>query len=293
MNKYKKHMSVGLLLVALAIFGYALAGINGANWNSTGVDGTNTNNTTNYALAQVSGTATTTQTSGWLLLNGQQAVQVEFVTSSFLGSYSIQVSNDQTHTHTVVRDNCVSGQAGAQTLYWSYIINGGWKYVRAVAAPNGSNTGTLNIYARTFAEDATRNLKEGVSNRSSSELVANANYATPGSGTVEYKVPAGAKGVMFTQDLTALSASATLIGTYYSKDPVSGKIVSLNAAVTTGAGAASTGTQRVYVGAFPQYTPSAGTILVPLPANQDLVYVWSAGGTPATITFSESAVPFF
>lgn len=272
-------------------------------------DGTKIQNSSYYSLPQVQGTplmqATATitpQVSNWFQLNGQQGAQMEFQAIGYLGTYQVQVSDNISSSatpippyYTIVQDAAIVATPGpgAQTLNWSYFVKNGWKYLRVIANPSTSNTGTLNVNMRTFGSDVQRgNLQEGVPWQGSAVLIPSANYATPGGGFAEFKLPYMAHGVELIQNITAITIAATpsLTGTLYTKDPQSGVIM----AVGTPVKSITTSTTVYEWTAGASGTASANINYFTFPANQDIVFQWVGAGTSlATLTFSVTAIPLF
>lgn len=300
-----------LLLAWLAGAPVFAQSIQGQGFSNAGVDGQTSNLTTNYVLPQVAGTplmqATATitpQVSNWFSLNGQQALLMEFTAIGYLGNYVVQVSNNISTSSTpgpnyyvAVQDNCIVATPGpgAQTLNWAYQVRTGWKYVRVVANPSTSNTGTLNIGMRVFGPNNTaHSFIDGVPYAQSANMIPAANYATPSTGYAEYKLPYGAHGVELVQNVTTLTAAATptLKGTLYSKDPQSGQIV----AVGTPVSVIAAGNTIYEWTAGAAGTASANINYFTFPTNQDIVFQWTATQTGAALTnctFSVTAIPLF
>lgn len=293
---HKGYVIALLLMIPIG----AIAGFNGQSWQTSSVDGTNTQNSTLYTLAVSSSTATPTQVSGWLPLNGQAGAIVGIVTNNYVGSYTIDVSNDQSTIYSVVRDNTVaaaSGGTGGETLNWEYSLAAGWKYVRATANPT---SGYLAINARVFGDDINRTLKDGVPYRGQLRLFQSANYGLTPTSYQDFKMPAGAKGLEVIEDVTTLTNGATVVGTLYSKDPISGKLVSVIAGDAVGIGVNSIGTRRTVF--YPQavqtppvilQTPGVANQYVNTIVSQDMVYGLTVTGTPTATTMSVGVKPIY
>ena len=133
----KKILALLFSLVGGLAFGQTISNKTG---NPNTVDGQNLGNTTVYTMPQIQSTplgTPTPQTSSWMSLTGAQALQVEFSSNTFNGSYSVQVSNNPTpvstpgtNIFTVVRDKADYTTQGGQSFGWSYFITKGWKYFR-------------------------------------------------------------------------------------------------------------------------------------------------------------------
>lgn len=118
--------------------------------------------TNNVGVGTVSGTTVTTQTSGWLDLTGWQGLAIEVVMATFLGSYRIEVSNDDAVTKTrVYRLDQNNNPTVAQSN--SYVINNteGYKYLRIIGAPTASNAGTCDFFIRRFNPDVIDSIQAG------------------------------------------------------------------------------------------------------------------------------------
>jgi hypothetical protein len=176
----------------------------------------------NAYLGQISGTTTTTQTGGWLDLTGFAGFTLEVIQATFLGSYRIEVSNDDASTKThVYRLDQNNNPTTAQSN--SYLINNveGWKYLRAIGAPTGSNAGTVDFYIRRLDPSVTPAIQSGYADHMGRQQVL---YASANRTSNLSKTDIRVKGRGFTMivDVTA-NSGAHGVFSIYRKDLQTGK----------------------------------------------------------------------
>jgi hypothetical protein len=171
----------------------------------------------NAYLGQISGTTTTTQTGGWLDLTGWAGFSIEVIQATFMGSYRVEVSNDDASTKTkVYRLDQNNNPTVAQEN--DYVINcvEGWKYLRVIGAPTASNAGTVDFYVRRLDPSVTPAVQSGYADYMSRQqvLLASANRTSNLSKT-DFRVKGrGFKAIL---SITANSGAAGVLS-FYQKD---------------------------------------------------------------------------
>ena len=173
-------------------------------------------------LGQISGTTTTTQTGGWLDMTGWAGFTFEVIQATFLGSYRLEVSNDDASTKTRVyrldqNNNPTTAQGN------DYAINNceGWKYARVIGAPTASNAGTVDFYIRQMNPSVVPTVENGYSDFMGRQqvLLASANRTTNLAKT-DFRVKG--RGFTLIMDTTANVGAAGVLS-IYKKDLQTGK----------------------------------------------------------------------
>lgn len=182
-----------------------------------GIRASITSLTNNAYLGQISGTTTTTQTGGWLDMTGWNAFTLEVVQATFMGSYRVEVSNDDSSTKTrVYRLDQNNNPTVAQSN--SYIItnNEGYKFLRVIGAPTASNAGTADFFIRRMDPRVGRSMQADYADWMGNQqiLLASANRTTNIAKT-DFRI----KGCAFTMfvNITA-NAGAHGVFSIYKKD---------------------------------------------------------------------------
>lgn len=203
-----------------------------------------------WVYGAVNEAVTNTQTGGWIDLQGASAFNCEILQgqsspvtagTGYMGSYQIQVSNDQSSVYTVWQDN---NPTIIQNYSYCYTNHGGWRYVRAVCNPVTGNTGILTIKIKTYGNDNAKQTDvTGVADLGPSVIFNQvaANFTAAVTFT-DFKVPAGYTGIEFYINCTALTGTS-FTPTFYRKDPVSGLYITAG----TGVAVSSTGNTMVKI----------------------------------------------
>lgn len=178
--------------------------------------------TRNDYFGQISGTTTTVQTGGWLDMTGWAGFTFEVIQATFLGSYRLEVSNDDAATKTrVYRIDMNNNPTTAQSN--DYVVNNceGWKYARVIGAPTASNAGTVDFYIRKMDPSVLPTVENGYSDFMGRQqvILASANRTTNLSKT-DFRVKG--RGFTLIWDTTANAGAAGVLS-IYKKDLQTGK----------------------------------------------------------------------
>jgi hypothetical protein len=290
--------------------------IQGASPSVIGIDGSNVTAAKVLTLPQVQPTVIyntsptpspvvpqPTQVTNWIQLNGNGAVLVEAFTNTFSGYYSVQFSNNPTpvstpgaNLYTVIRDasTYASGGAGGETCNFGDMVSDGYRWMRFVAQPDSSNTGTLNFQARLFGNpntgDAVRTYLPGVVWKNA-EVLVNGVQAGAGTNYYDYKLPHGATGVNIYTEVAGVSGASTITTTINEKDPQTGFLQPVGVgAASHVAGFTSIIANSGYAAPYPVATPPAGQTILGLDLPTDLVIQDGYTGTGST-TITQTIVP--
>ena len=167
----------------------------------------------------------TLQTSTWFDLHSMPGAIMEVLegatTALYMGSLSVEMTNDGTNIYTVYQDN---NPTIGQTLNTPILLPQGFRFVRAKATPTVSNVGSLEFQIRVLGQDA-QNLFNaqlpGVMHLGPQTIFPLLARTTNINTTVDFKVPAGALGFDVWVHQTALTGTSATY-TIARKDPVSG-----------------------------------------------------------------------
>lgn len=229
----------------------------------------------------------TLQTSKWLDLQSEPVAVLEIIqTALYMGSLSVEQTNDGTNIYTVYQDN---NPTIGQTLTVDLLLNPTYRFVRVKATPTVSNVGTLAFQVKTGGQDA-QNLIQGgslfgVMNTSPGgfTLLSLMARTTTINTTYDFKIPAGCVGFDVWVHQTALTGTSATY-TIQRKDPVSGtysSVAAYGSLATAAIAAAGEGNLAVGAGI-------TATANVSISANPGTHWGLVTTGTNTSVTSSVS-----
>ena len=238
-----------------------------------------------YTLAaNVTEAVATLQTSTWFDLHSQPGSIMEIIQTTYLGSLSVEMTNDGTNILTMYVDN---NPTIAQTLNTPILLNPAYRFVRVKGTPTVSNAGTLAFQLRVFGQDATNidigGQMPGVLYTGTVIIYPLLARTTNINTTVDFKVPAGCTGFDVWIHQTALTGTSATY-TINRKDPVSGTYGSV-ATYSTLASAAISSTGEANLAVGPGITATAN---VSISANVGTHWGLQTTGTNTSVTQSSS-----
>lgn len=280
--------------------------INAATWSNLGnlsgtldgntiqkVQGAIGNGTANNAVpaslfvlsASCTEAIATLQTSTWFDLHSMPGAVLEVIQTGYLGSLSIEVTNDGTNIYTIYNDN---NPSTAQTLNTPLNIPSLFRFFRCKATPTVSNTGTLAFQARTYGQDSLQfdfgGIYPGVLYMGPQTILVSAARTT--NSTYDFKVPIGAVGFDVWVNQTALTGTSAT-WQIQRKDPTSGNYSSV-ASYGTLSSAAITSTGTANLAVAPGITATSNVSISASPGTH-----WGLTTTGTFTTMTASATVQF
>lgn len=225
------------------------------------------------------------QNGGWIDLAGTVGFIAEMIQggtagNGYMGTYGLQVSNDQTNIYTLWGDN---NPTIVQNYKYALINKAGWRYVRPYTKNLAGNTGYFTAQISTYGQERVMDaLWEGVQSAIDPVVSLTAGQFTAARpNQQDFQIPYGCAGVEFNINCTALTGTS-FTPTFYKKDPTSGLYVSI------GTGVVVSGTGLSVVKMSRGLTAAAGVFSDSVSPHMAVTFAVS-GFTSAALTIT--AVP--